>query len=192
MSPTMVSQKEEWKFIPGWEFFYQVSNFGVIKSVDRVINKNDGTQARYKGKIRSATNDRDGYLGVLLSAPGRKKVSMKVHHAVLFAFSGSRPDGCECRHLDGDRKNNRLENLRWGTPEENNADRIRQATVAYGEKHGRCKLSDADVKFIMTSGIETKYLAQKYGVACNTIIRIRSGKGRRSIVDLQRKREVLL
>jgi hypothetical protein len=191
MSLAMASQKEEWKFIPGWESFYEVSNLGAIRSVDRIVYKNNGTKANYKGKVRSATNDQDGYLGVLLSAPGRKKVFMKVHHAVLLAFCGARPDGCECRHLDGNSKNNYLENLRWGTPGENNADRIWQATVAYGEKHGNCKLLDRDVEFIVSSDIKTKELACKYGVAKTTISRIRNGTGRRSIADLQRKTEVV-
>jgi len=191
MSPTMECQGKEWRFIPGWESFYEVSNFGEIRSVDRIVHKNNGTQAKYKGKVRSATNDQDGYLGVLLSAPGRKKVFMKVHHAVLLAFHGDRPDGHECRHLDGNRKNNYLENLQWGTPEENNMDRIKQATVAYGEKHGNCKLSDKDVEFIVNSGAPTKDLAHKYGVVRTTITSIRNGTGRRSIADLQRKKEVV-
>jgi len=191
MSPTMTSRNEKWKFIPGWESFYEVSNFGVIRSVDRIVHKNNGTQANYRGKVRSATNDQDGYLGVLLSAPGTKKVFMRVHHAVLLAFCSARPVGCECRHLDGNNKNNCLENLRWGTPEENNSDRIQQATVAYGERHGKCKLLDKDIEFIVSSTIETKDLACKYGVARTTITKIRNGTGRRSIANLQRKREAV-
>jgi hypothetical protein len=115
---------------------------------------------------------------------------MRVHIAVLTAFVGPRPERHECRHLDGNRQNNDLSNLCWGTAYENNLDRIKQATVAYGERHGNCKLSDADVEVIMSSGIQTKDLTRRFGVAKATIIKIRNGTGRRSIADLQRKMEV--
>ena len=44
---------------------------------------------------------------------------MKVHTAVLTAFTGPRPDGYEVNHIDEDRSNNRLENLEWMTPIDN-------------------------------------------------------------------------
>ncbi len=42
-----------------------------------------------------------------------------VHHAVLLAWVGPRPEGYECDHLNGNGADNRLENLEWVTPEEN-------------------------------------------------------------------------
>jgi hypothetical protein len=47
-----------------------------------------------------------------------------VHHAVLRAFRGECPAGRECRHLNGDRTDNRLVNLAWGTPAENARDTV--------------------------------------------------------------------
>ena len=47
-----------------------------------------------------------------------------VHRLVLEAFVGLRPAGMQCRHIDSDPTNNRLENLRWGTPHENHLDTI--------------------------------------------------------------------
>jgi HNH endonuclease len=72
-----------------------------------------------------------GYLSVTLwtnRVPTRKFV----HRLVLEAFVGPCPTGLECRHLDGDPSNNRLDNLRWGTRLENVADTIR---------HGRRRTS---------------------------------------------------
>jgi hypothetical protein len=54
-----------------------------------------------------------------------------VHRLVLEAFVGPCPEGMECRHLDGDPANNRLENLRWGTHRENAADQVRHGTAAW-------------------------------------------------------------
>ena len=53
---------------------------------------------------------------------------MKVHQLVLLTFRGKCPQGYESRHLNGDKLDNRLINLRWGTPQENHADRILHGT----------------------------------------------------------------
>jgi hypothetical protein len=53
----------------------------------------------------------------------------------------------QCRHLDGNRSNNRLDNLAWGTPLENGADKARHGT-AKGERNGRAKLTAAKVRRI--------------------------------------------
>lgn len=67
------------------------------------------------------------YLQVRLTKAGRRR-SVAVHRLVAAAFHGPCPEGYQCRHLDGDPLNNRPDNLRWGTPAENYADRA---------KHGR-------------------------------------------------------
>jgi hypothetical protein len=48
-----------------------------------------------------------------------------VHHLILLAFVGPRPEGCVTRHLDDDKANNRLGNLCYGTSTENNYDMVR-------------------------------------------------------------------
>lgn len=93
---------------------YEVSNLGNVRSwhpwrgqpVPRVL--------------RTATHSR-GYRTVSLGF-GRTRL---VHQVVLEAFVGPCPDGHESRHLDGDRTNNTLANLSWGTPSENYADKLR-------------------------------------------------------------------
>lgn len=56
---------------------------------------------------------------------GKKK---RVHRLVLEAFIGLCPKGKECRHLDGNPSNNKLENLTWGTSKENASDQFRHGT----------------------------------------------------------------
>jgi hypothetical protein len=52
----------------------------------------------------------------------------------------------ECRHFpDPNRRNNRLENLSWGTPAENAADKIGHGTHNRGERHPLARLSEVDV-----------------------------------------------
>ena len=66
-----------------------------------------------------------------------KRNTRFVHRLVLEAFVGPCPDGMECRHLDGNPGNNRLENLAWGTPKENAADSIRHGTSFFLTERGR-------------------------------------------------------
>src|SRR3990167_1714304 len=70
-----------------------------------------------------------------------------VHHLVLEAFVGPRPNGCEALHNDGNAWNNTLENLRWGSRDENLAD-FRRHGRKKGVWHHRAKLTDGIVTII--------------------------------------------
>ena len=113
---------EEWLPIPGHEGHYEVSNHGRVRSLDRVLTYENGRVQQHKGQILTLTPDRGGYLQVKI---GRRKL---VHRLVLEAFVGPAPENQECRHLDGDQKNNHLTNLRWGSRRENSLDRTRHGT----------------------------------------------------------------
>lgn len=69
----------------------------------------------------------DGYARTSLSGHGQPR-SARVHQLVLEAFVGPPGPGQEARHLDGDKANNRLSNLAWGTHTENMRDAIRHGT----------------------------------------------------------------
>lgn len=92
---------------------------------------------------------------------------------------GARPAGYVCRHLDGDKTNNALENLAWGTPAENGADKVRLGESCPGERNGRARLTTADVRAIRAAptayGLAPR-LAAQYGVAVVTIHKIRQRK----------------
>ena len=72
---------------------------------------------------------RQGYLRVGLCIDGKVEIKT-VHQLVLLAFVGPRSSGMEVRHLNGIRSDNRLENLKYGTKKENNAD-----TLLHGHHH---------------------------------------------------------
>lgn len=117
--------KEEWRPIPGWEGSYEVSNLGRIRGVDRLVVHTRSTGKRFaKGKIlRQHANDY-GYMFVMGSSENRQR-RIWVHRAVLEAFVEARPQGMVTMHLDNNPKNNRLQNLKWGTQKEN----IQQCTA---------------------------------------------------------------
>jgi len=122
---------------------------------------------------KRAFRDRYGYFQLNLSADGRKG-RFSLHEVVLMAFIGPRPEGWECRHLDGDKANNRLENLQWGTSKENAADAKRHGTRLVGSRQTQAKLTEADVLEIRRRAKEGRggvqgELAVEYGVS-DTII----------------------
>jgi len=97
----------------------------------------------------------------------------QVHRLVLLAFRGPCPGGMECRHLDGNRANNRLENLCWGTKRQNFDDRARHGTMPRGERNPRHVLTESQVRTIRTAyaagvGGQAR-LAQQYGVTKHLI-----------------------
>lgn len=116
---------EEWRDIVGYEGLYQVSNFGRVRSINRIITYPSGRTCRWQGKLLAPgkTGDR---LTVALGNGTQK--TFYVHDLVLKAFTGPRPEGAECCHNDGHGTNDVHTNLRWDTRSENTYDRVRHGT----------------------------------------------------------------
>ena len=103
--------REHWASIPGYEKSYQISTTGRIKQ----ISSGPGIQ---HGKILKPDVCANNYLAIRLYKDGKQK-RLLIHRLVLLTFVGECQQGHECRHLDGNRQNNNLNNLRWGTHAEN-------------------------------------------------------------------------
>lgn len=158
---------------------YTVSNRGVVR----------GPRGILKPQI-----DRYGYRRVWIKREDGKRQFVCVHALVLAAFVGPRPPKAEGRHLDGDKANNGLANLSYGTPRENRQDSIRHGTIAYGERHGSAKLDDeavAAIRLAASAGAKKRHLAKQYGVDPNTIRRALSGDNWKHLGDLRRAAAVL-
>ena len=152
---------ETWLPVVGYDGHYDVSDHGRIWS-------------RKSKKILKATPcKREGRPWVVLSKDGKPR-HCKVYTLVLTAFVGPRPDGLQARHLDGDAANSRLDNLRWGTPAENQADKIRHGTTSRGEKSALATLTQAKVDAIRADTRLHRVIAQDYGINESTVTRIRN------------------
>lgn len=107
------------------------------------------------------------YFRVTLTKNGEKH-TLRVHHLVLTAFVGERPEGKWALHNDGNSLNNKLSNLRWGTPKENCDDRAKHGNTMFGESNPKSKLSSEDVKEIreayQSGEVSQVELAEAFGV----------------------------
>lgn len=96
----------------------------------------------------------------------------RVHRLVLGAFVGPCPPGYEGAHLNGDRADCRLENLRWVTPRENHSHKWLHGTQRAGENHPFAKLSESDVltmRRLSKDGITNRQLAKQFNVSIATV-----------------------
>ena len=105
--------------VPGREGVYAVSDRGRVKSVTRRLT--DG-RLWTERQLALFHGNKHGHLFVNLASP---KQFRTVHVMVLEAFVGPRPEGMLALHWNDIPDDNRLENLRWGTPSENKQDEVR-------------------------------------------------------------------
>lgn len=128
------------------------------------------------------------YHSVFLYENGKKQRA-PVHRLVLLAWVGPPGENEECRHLNDDKHDNRLENLAWGSRQDNADDRVRNGHSPRGEKAGRAKLTEAQVIEIRekyAAGASSHELAKEYPVSANTIRLIAIGEKWKDLPVIER------
>ena len=165
---------ETWKPIPGWENSHEVSDHGNVQTIARLVTYKDGRKTFYASKLL-AKSPILAYLRVKLCHNGRRATA-KIHHLVLSAFVGPRPDGLVCCHADGDPHNNNLSNLRWDTCAANTADRRKHGNSFAGSANPSAKLTLAQVDELRSALPGTvNALCRSFGVTYQTAKSIRRG-----------------
>ena len=168
--------QEVWKDISGYDGYYRVSNLGNVMSV----GGRKGTRANPITLKQSVNHD--GYMKVRLIYNG-KDVTARVHRLVAETFIENTEGKDTVNHIDGNKKNNCVDNLEW-------ADRSEQMYHAYrlglkppmkGTHNSQAKLTDADVAEIKrtykrnSKEFGTVALGRKYGVTNVVIGRVVRG-----------------
>ena len=107
-------EKEVWKDIKNYEGHYQVSNYGRIKSVDKLVNSGlkNNKKVLKKGKILKQLKRSNGYLAVGL-CNGETQKSKSVHRLVAEAFIPNLNNYKNINHKDENKENNNVSNLEW-------------------------------------------------------------------------------
>ena len=168
---------ETWKPVPGYESLYEVSDMGRVKSLGRPYKMRNSRKPdvimECKKPERILKTGGKGYRQVMLYAADGSKSQPLVHRLVLLAFVGE-AHGMECNHRNGDKTDNRLENLEWVTHSGNMIHRCRVLDKVVREKAPKAKLTEQQVvqlRQAKASGQPISPLAREFGVsvvaACN-------------------------
>ena len=162
---------ETWKPINGHEHRYEVSDCGRVRSL----------KSNWCKILKQYPAKRRGYMTVTLWDRANKKKDFRyVHRLVLETFCGCCPEGQEACHNDGDKRNNKLSNLRWDTKSENVKDLYRHGKEIHGERapNGRLRAGEAlAIKQLAESGLyKLRDIAKQYGVSVPTVSAIKVGR----------------
>lgn len=171
-----MSGKESWKPIPGYEGLYEVSDYGRVKSLSRTMpHKNHGTWNIRERFLMQHWGGPKGsqYLTVWLHKGKGEQRIFRVHRLVAEVFIPKVEGKSFVNHKDGDKGNNRVENLEWCTPLEN---------TKHAFEHGLCenigKYQRKPVVCVET-GERFDYIGaacEKYGVTHRAIYQVVNGE----------------
>lgn len=171
---------EIWKDVSGFEGYYQVSNLGRVKSYDRVITERGGITRKHYGRIIHHGLAGCGYAQIHLYVNGVQTVTY-AHRLVAAAFIGPCPDGLEVNHKNGNKQDNRVENLEYVTRSENerHSYRVLGRTPSTNLKHGdgqdntQAKLTDDQVRAIRSiyagGKVTQNELAVRFGISQSSV-----------------------
>lgn len=178
---TQDSDNEIWKLCSE---YYEVSNYGKVRSLDRSIKKKDGKIYNIKGRMLSLINNGDGYNQVSL---GRSQKSVRVHRLVAESFLPNPNKKKTVNHKDGVKSNNHYSNLEWCSYLENNLHaRVTGLNTPCGSlnppngtDHWNSRLDEVQVLTIIVCsrhGYTNKKLADYFNVSSAMISNIKTGK----------------
>lgn len=150
-------QEEIWKAIPGYEGYYEVSDQGNVRSLDRKVWTGKGYYLK-KGEVMKFYTTDQGYYRVVLSKNSNVR-KFKVHQLVAMAFLGHKPNrykGLIVDHISNIKTDNRLENLQLISQRENVSKDIKNGSSKYTGVSWN-KAGNKWVSFIRVNG-KKKYL----------------------------------
>ena len=171
--------QEIWKGVCGHSGEYEVSNLGRVRSLDRKIVHSNGNaicEHRIKGRILHPYLT--GKLPRRYSTIRINGVAHKVHRLVAEAFIPNPDNLPQVNHMDGNKQNNRADNLEWCTNSENVKHAIDAGLFPCGEQSTSSKLTARQVEEIRRICVKgshefgIKPLARKYGVSPSTVASI--------------------
>lgn len=141
---------EIWKDIVGYEGLYQVSDMGRVRSLDRKCWNGSGWFIK-KGRVLKPRFTKNGYCRVHLRVDN-KAVDRYIHRLVAEAFIPNLDNKPYIDHINTIKTDNRVENLRWATPEENMANPITKEKMCKNSENRRGKTINNKVVYQLLNG----------------------------------------
>lgn len=169
---------EIWKPVLGYEGYYEVSSFGRVKSLPRIshLPGNSGTYIKKEKFMKIHKDRRYGYKQLELHTNSKGK-TWKIHRLVGLAFIPNPLNLPQLNHIDGDKTNNRVENLEWCDNSYNQIHAFRMGLniSRKGENHHNSKLTNfqaSEIRKKRKNNISVLNLSIEYGICKNSIKRI--------------------
>jgi len=179
---------EIWKDIEGYEGSYQVSNYGRVKSLNRLVIRKDGVLLTYRGRILRSRKSSSGYYNGLLCKKGNQ-TNYQISRLVAKAFISNSENKSEVNHKDGIKTNNFATNLEWCTRSENQHHAYLIGLRNYKrENHPELKLNEFQVRVIRKcNNLTQKELGRIFNVSQVQISTIKLNKGWKHMKSLNRQ-----
>lgn len=176
--------EETWKNIDGHEGRYQVSNLGRVKTLERTVSFGRSYRV-IKEKVLTPSIGTTGYFEIKPCKEGRHE-TRKIHRLVANAFIDNIYNKPQVNHIDGNKLNNKVENLEWVTKSENAIHAYKTGLVVrpQGELNRRSILRESqviEIKDKISKGGKVSDLCVEYNVNSSTVASIKSGKSWRHI-----------
>lgn len=165
-------EEEIWKEVPGYNGRYEVSDLGRVRTV-----KYPSGRMRESPIIRKQKT-KNGYSLVILNG-NKAATTYLVHRLVLSSFTSFQPRHIQCMHLNHIRLDNRLENLKWGTNQDNMNHMVKDGRQTLGERNPMAKLKNHDIieiRYLKKLGLNNCQIADVFGIQRESVRDILLGK----------------
>ncbi len=167
----MNSARQLWRPVAGFEQTHEISDQGVVRRKERVLVNCNGIKRRWPAAQLKVTTKSNGYQHITLTHADGSAKTLHVHRMVLESFVGPCPEGCEALHADGNKSNNALNNLRWGTHPENCMDRSR-----HGSSGKVLDFAKAEQIRALRGSLTQHEIAKRFGVSQCLVSSVQLGK----------------
>jgi hypothetical protein len=171
---------EIWKPLKNYEVLYEISNLGRVRSL---IKKGNSLYKIKKTNMDVST----GYINIQLRK-NNIPLTKRVHRLVAETFIPNLDNKPIVNHIDGNKKNNRVDNLKWVTYSENtlHSFKLGLQKKIFGNNNYITKIKDEDVlkiRELIKEGKTNRDIAKLYKVNPSQISRIKTGKRRKNLCN---------
>lgn len=167
----MTKTIETWERVPGFEHFYEASTKGCMRSLV--------TRGAWRAGRIFVGNVSKPYARVWLTDENGLGYLFRLNRILCWTFYGPPAPGQYARHIDDDPSNNKIENLRWGSPKQNHQDMVDNGNRIHGERHPGAVLNAKAVRRIrklLSIGQSRAKVGAAFGVAYGTVQAIAEGR----------------